>query len=127
MSQISPLKKFTNILVAFFEDLSESYPEEKDIRMAAEGLRGLSAINPKLILSMFIESVYPEFKGPVMARDEVALNKLAHNKLSTEFSQISYAYWIFDKHWKSMSESNKDKIWKYCTAIVLLAEKASSQ
>ena len=124
---MSVLTAFNNQLIAFFNDMSETYPEEKDIRMAAEGLRGLGAINPKLILSMFMESVYPQFKGPVMARDEVALNKLAHTKLSTEFSQISYAYWIFDKHWKNMSESNKDKIWKYCTAIVLLAEKASSQ
>jgi hypothetical protein len=125
MENVSSLKKFTNILVAFFEDLSESYPEEKDIRMAAEGLRALSKTNPRLILSMFMTSVYPEFKGPVMARDENALNALAKNKLGNEFSEISYAYWIFDKHWKNMSETNKEKIWKYCTVIVLLAERVT--
>ena len=121
----SPLTTFTRTLVAFFEDLADTYPEEKDVRMAAEGLKALKASNPRMILSMFMTSVYPKFREPVLKKDEDALIKIGHEVLSTEFSEISYAFWIFDKHWKGMSEANKNHIWKYCTALVLLAEKAS--
>lgn len=124
-SQISPLKNFTNTLVSFFEDLADTYTEEKDIRLACDGLKALKASNPRLILTMFMTSVYPVFKEPVMNRDEETLMNMAHDVLQTQFSEISYAFWIFDKHWKTMSEANKNHIWKYCTAMVLLAEKAS--
>jgi len=126
MDKQSPLKRFTKTLIGFFEMLSDTYPEERDIRLAAEGLKAIDSSNPRLLLSMFMQNVYPTFRGPVLAKDEDAMIKLGHDVLNNKFSELSYAFWIFDKHWKNMSETSKEQIWKWCTALVLLSEKATS-
>ena len=126
MDKQSPLKRFTKTLIGFFEMLSDTYPEERDIRLAAEGLKAIDSSNPRLLLSMFMQNVYPTFREPVLAKDEDAMIKLGHDVLQNKFSELSFAFWIFDKHWKTMSEASKEQIWKWCTALVLLSEKATS-
>jgi hypothetical protein len=126
MDKQSPLKRFTKTLIGFFEMLSDTYPEERDIRLAAEGLKAIDSSNPRLLLTMFMNNVYPTFREPVLAKDEEAMIKLGHDVLQNKFSELSFAFWIFDKHWKTMSEDSKEKIWKWCTALVLLSERATT-
>ena len=106
--------------------LSDTYPEERDIRLAAEGLKAIDSSNPRLLLTMFMNNVYPTFREPVLAKNEDAMIKLGHDVLQNKFSELSFAFWIFDKHWKTMSEANKENIWKWCTALVLLSERATT-
>ena len=124
--QTSPLKRFTKTLIGFFEMLSDSYPEERDIRLATDGLKALDATNPRILLTMFMKNIYPTFREPVLAKNEEVLIKLGQEVLQNKFTEMSYAFWIFDKHWKTMSEPDKDKIWKWSTALVLLSERASA-
>jgi hypothetical protein len=126
MDKQSPLKRFTKTLIGFFEMLSDTYPEERDIRLAAEGLKAIDSSNPRLLLTMFMNNVYPTFREPVLAKNEDAMIKLGHDVLQNKFSELSFAFWIFDKHWKTMSEANKENIWKWCTALVLLSERATT-
>jgi hypothetical protein len=126
MDKQSPLKRFTKTLIGFFEMLSDTYPEERDIRLAAEGLKAIDSSNPRLLLTMFMNNVYPTFREPVLAKDEDAMIKLGHDVLQNKFSELSFAFWIFDKHWKTMSEASKEQIWKWCTALVLLSERATT-
>ncbi len=122
---MSALSAFNKTLVDFFEDMADTYPEEKDIRQASDGLKTLRKMNPKLIHKTFMEAVYTEFKEPILNKNEDLLVKRAHEILNSPgYSDISYAFWIFDKHWKTMSEANKNHVWKYCQALILLAEKA---
>ena len=122
---MSPLKRFTKTLIGFFEMLSDSYPEERDICLATDGLKAIDSANPRILLTMFMKNVYPTFREPVLAKNEEVLINLGRDVLQNKFSEMSYAFWIFDKHWKTMSEPDKDKIWKWCTALVLLSEKAA--
>ena len=124
--QTSPLRRFTKTLIGFFEMLSDSYPEERDIRLATDGLKAIDSTNPRILLTMFMKNIYPTFREPVLAKNEEVLIKLGHEVLQNKFSEMSFAFWIFDKHWKTMSEPDKDKIWKWCTALVLLSERASA-
>ena len=55
---MSALGAFNTQLIHFFKDLSETYTEERDIRLALEAIEGAKKINPKLILDMFYEYVY---------------------------------------------------------------------
>ena len=126
MDKQSPLKRFTKTLIGFFEMLSDTYPEERDIRLAAAGLKAIDSSNPRLLLTMFMNNVYPTFREPVLAKDEDAMIKLGHDVLQNKFSELSFAFWIFDKHWKTMSEASKEQIWKWCTALVLLSERATT-
>lgn len=116
---------FNNQLVAFVEELAETYTEEKDLRTALDALKMLKKANPKLLHTGFMEYVYPDFHGPVMAEDEDVLIKKAHEILHGEHAEFAFAYVIFDRHWSTMSEANKKAIWNYCKVLVVLAERAA--
>ena len=120
---MSALSAFNTQLIAFFEDMAETYPEEKDIRTATEALKALKKANPKMIHTVFKETVYNEFKDHILARDEDYLVKRAHEILSSNTYDMAYAFWIFDKHWKGMTEVNKKHVWDYCIALVKLSER----
>lgn len=120
---MSALGNFCNQLVAFFEDLAETYPEEKDIRMAAQALKLMKQANPRLVHTYFMEHVYSEFATYIINEDEEYLMKRAHEILNEKYAEINYAFWIFDKHWKDMSETNKKHVWAYMKSILVLAQK----
>jgi len=126
MTAPSPISAFNNQLLNFIEDLTQSYPEETDLKRALESLQGLRKINPKMIHTAFMEYIYPDFHGPVKAEDETALITKANTILNGEFKDYAFAYIIFHKHWSTMSEPNKKAIWKWCKVIVALAERAAT-
>lgn len=120
---MSTLTAFNNQLVAFFEEISDTYPEDKDIKTACDALKLLKKANPKLIHLTFMDTVHKEFKDPILRRDEDYLVKRAHEILHSEYSDMAYAFWIFDKHWKEMTEANKKHVWDYCKVLIILAER----
>lgn len=120
---MSALSAFNNQLVSFFEDMAETYPEEKDIKSAVEALKALKKINPKMIHATFMDAVHKEFKDPILRKDEDYLVTRAHEILQSKEYDMAYAFWIFDKHWKTMTEANKNHVWDYCRALIILAEK----
>ncbi|NBP58671.1 hypothetical protein EBU71_19450 [bacterium] len=122
----TPISAFNNQLIAFVEDLAETYTEEKDIRTALDALKALKKANPKLLHTGFMNYIYPDFAKPVMEMDENALISKAKTALESEYKDYAFAYIIFDRHWSTMSEANKEAIWKWCKVLVLLAERATN-
>ena len=53
---MTPLRRFTKTLIGFFEMLSDSYPEERDIRLATDGLKAIDSTNPRILLTMFMKN-----------------------------------------------------------------------
>ena len=119
----SPLANFCNLLIQFFEDMTETYPEEKDIGMATAALKLMKQANPRMIHTVFMENVHREFKEPRLAEDEDYILGRAREILDSKYAEINYAFWIFDKHWSGMTETNKRHIWDYMKALIVLAEK----
>ena len=122
----TPVSAFNNQLTAFVEELAETYTEEKDLKTALDALKALKRANPKLLHSAFMEYIYPEFHGPVMAEDETTLIENGQRILNSEYKDYAFAYVIFNRHWSSMSEVNKKAIWNWCKVLVVLAERAAS-
>jgi hypothetical protein len=120
---MSALGAFCNQLIAFFEDLTETYPEEKDIAMATQALKLMKQANPRMIYNVFMESVYTEFSDHILNEDEEYVLKRAHEILNSQYAEINYAFWIFDKHWSTMTETNKQHVWKYVKSLILLAKR----
>jgi len=120
---MSALGAFCNQLIAFFEDLTETYPEEKDIVMAAQALKLMKQANPRMIYNVFMESVYNEFADHILNENEEYVLKRAHDILNSQYAEINYAFWIFDKHWSTMTETNKQHVWKYVKSLILLAKR----
>jgi hypothetical protein len=121
---MSALSAFTTQLVNFFEELCNTFPEEKDIKMATEAIRGAKKINPRLILDLFVEHVYNDLAQAIIQRDINFIRETAQRKLATQFNEMMSALAIFDKHWDSMGTSNQEVIWKYLKVLCILCEKA---
>jgi hypothetical protein len=122
---MTALNAFCNQLIAFFEDLSETYPEEKDIATAAQALKLVKQANPRLMYNVFMKNIYTEFSRHILEEDDEYIIGRAKDILSAKHSHIKYAFLIFDKHWSTMSETNKQYVWKYTKSLVLLAERVS--
>ena len=123
---MSALSAFTTQLVNFFDELCNTFPEEKDIKMATEAIKGAKKINPRLILDLFVDHVYTELASAVASRDVVHVRQVAQQKISTQFNEMISALAIFDKHWDSMGVNNQEVIWKYLKVLCILCEKAKS-
>ena len=119
----NPLGVFCDQLIAFFEDLTETYPEERDIATATSALKLLRRSNPRMIHTCFMSAVHREFARHILDENEEYILRRAHEILNSQYAEINYAFWIFDKHWSGMSEVNKSVIWKYMKSLILLAER----
>ena len=120
---MSALSAFTTQLVNFFDELCNTFPEEKDIKMATEAVKGAKKINPRLILDLFTEHVYNDLAPAVANRDVVRIREVAQHKISTQFNEMISALAIFDKHWDTMGQSNQEVIWQYLKVLCFLSEK----
>jgi len=119
----SPLGAFNNQLIRFFEDLSDSFPEERDIKSALEMIKFAKASNPKLILDLYEEHIYKALVEAIKNEDAEYIIQYANKKIENEFNEISPALTIFNKHWHNISDGNKKSIWNYMKVLNILLEK----
>lgn len=121
---MSALGAFNTQLIRFFEELSQTFPEERDIKLALEGLQGMKKVNPKLILDLFHEHVCNDLNEAISNEDEDFVINYAKLKINSQFNEMSAALTIFDKHWTTMNEANQKSIWKYLKVLCILCERA---
>lgn len=121
---MSVLSAFNTQLLNFFEELCNTFPEERDIKMAVEAIKGAKKINPRLVLDLFTDHVYNDLAPAILKRDVVHIRQVAQQKLSTQFNEMISALAIFDKHWDTMGTANQEIIWQYLKVLCFLSEKA---
>ena len=120
------LTAFCNQFIAFFSDLSLTYPEEKDIALAYQALKLMKQANPRMIHTVFVKIVDAEFSKNILEENEEYVIERAKGVLEKDYANMSYIFRIFDTHWMTMSDTNKTHIWKYLKSLVLLANKVPS-
>jgi hypothetical protein len=121
---MSALGAFNTQLIRFFQELRDTYPEERDIKMALEAIEGAKKINPKLILDLFHDYVCGQLREAIEREDEEVVIGFAKSKISAQFNEMSPALLIFDKHWPNMTVANQKAIWNYLKVLCVLCEKA---
>ena len=120
----STLGLFNDKLVAFFEELASTYPEERDIKMALEAIQGAKKINPKLVLDLFIDNVSKPLHDDILTENDEKVIAYAKSVINTTYNEMLSALMIFDKHWPTMSDANRKAIWNYLKVLVLLSDRA---
>ena len=123
MCRMSALNAFTTQLVNFFDELCNTFPEEREIRMASEAIKGAKKINPRLIFDLFLEHFYKDLGSAVYQRDVAKIRQVAKDKIAVQFNEIITALSIFDKYWDIMGNKNQEVIWQYLKVLCVLAEK----
>ena len=122
--QMSILSAFNTQLIQFFDELCNTFPEDKDIKMATEAIKGAKKINPRLILDLFVEHVYKECASAIYDRNINQFRQVAQRKINTQFNEMTSALAVFDRHWDTMGEKNHEVIWQYMKVLCILSEKA---
>ncbi len=117
---------FCNQLVRFFEELTQTFPDERDIKSGLEVIQGARKINPRMVLDMFYEHVAKDLTTAIMNDDVDSVIKFGRAKIHGTFNEMMPALAIFDKHWATLSSANREAIWKYLKVLVVLCEKARS-
>lgn len=117
---MTTLGAFNNQLIRFFEDLYDTFPEERDIKSALEMIKFAKASNPKLILDLFYEHVYVGLCEPIQREDADFVVSYAKSKIENQFNEISPALIIFQKYWDIISDNNKQSIWNYLKVLCIL-------
>lgn len=121
---MSTLTAFTTQLVRFFQELQDTFPEERDIRMAKEAIEGAKRINPRLVLDLFYEHIYKDLNLAIYEKNVEEILRVGQAKIATQFNEMSPALNIFNKHWGDMGQANQDIIWQYLNVLCKLCEKA---
>ncbi len=121
---MSVLSAFTTQLVRFFQELQDTFPEEREIRVAKEAIEGAKKINPRLLLDLFNEHMYKDLAQAIYAKDVETILIVGKQKIDKQFNEISPALNIFNKHWDTMGPDNQTVIWQYLTVLCRLSEKA---
>lgn len=124
---MSVLSAFITQLVNLFDELCTTFPEDRDIKMATEAVKGARKINPRLILDLFVNHVYKGCAQAIYDRNAPLFRAYVHQTISTQFNEMITALSIFDKYWDTMGQANQDVIWQYLKVLCLLSEKAISQ
>ena len=60
----------------------------------------------------------------IKREDEAVVIEYAKKTITSQFNEMSIALVMFDKHWTSLTDANKDNIWKYLKVLCALCEKA---
>lgn len=120
VSQQTPLSVFVTQLIALFDELVLVFPEERDIKMALEAIRGAKKINPRLILDLFYEHVWVDLADAIHNEDIQTIQHVARQKINTKFNEIMPALTIFDNKFHLLSEKNKKAIWAYLKVLCIL-------
>ncbi len=121
---ISPTSVFCSQLVKFFEELSDTFPEEREVRAALDAIQAARKINPKLILDMFVEHIVNDLREAIATENADYVIAVGRRKIQTQFNEILPAIMIFEKHWPTLHDDNKQVIWKYLKVLVALSDKA---
>jgi hypothetical protein len=124
---MSYLNAFTTQIINFFEELCIVFPEEKDIKMATEGLRGVKKINPRLMLELFVNHVYKDCSTAIYEKNVEVIQQVAQAKIASQFNEMLSALSLFNKHWYTLSPKNQEIIWQYLQVLCRLAEKATDK
>lgn len=121
---MSLLSAFNTQLVNLFDELCQTFPDDKEIKMATEAVKGARKINPRLILDLFIEHVYKDCATAIQERNAPMFRQIAQQKISQQFNEMISALSIFDKYWDTMGIKNQEVIWQYLKVLCILCEKA---
>ena len=121
---MSALGAFNTQLIRFFQELKDTFPEEKDIRVALEAIEAIKKINPKMLMELFYEHVFKGVNDALQRDDEEFVVSYARQTIQAQFNEMSAALIIFDKHWPNMTDANRKAIWNYMKVLCVLCEKA---
>lgn len=120
---------FNNKFIEFFNDLINTFPDDKDFKMFKQSFNLVKLVDDKQPLKYF--RVYgPKYKTSVETKNEEFFlshdfkEEIEEAKNETKNSNISNQLMIkLKEYWKNLNEDNKEIIWKYLMLLYKINDK----
>lgn len=126
MTDIKWIECFNSKFEEFVKDLIQLYPDDKDFKLLKNSFSLLKMADKKKPYALFAlySGDYEEF---VMNRDEnFFLNHNFRDIVETEANFTDELMLKLKSYWKTISEENKEIIWKYLTLFYQIKKKLSA-
>lgn len=119
---MSVLSAFNTQCYNFISELSDMYPDDKDLSLGKTSIYLLKKTNPRKLHVLFREYMY-EYKEKVFQKDA----SFFLEKKETEYRVIDDNYFStimnLKKYWKELSEESQENMWKYLIVLFKLSDK----
>ena len=117
----SYLKIFTNLMNQFLLELTEIFPDEKNLQTYYFSVTSINKVNPRMSLDYFKYYVMP-FKSLIEERNEKYFIDEEYQE-NVGLSENSIVHGTRLKElWKVMSEDTKEKVWQYFENLIKIIE-----
>ena len=120
---MSILSAFNNTLIEFADDLILVFPDDNDLKIYKNSLILLQKTNPRKVQTIFHTYII-HYKDQILNRDEHFFLNDNYDTVKDEKNIV-----LIDRlknYWSNISNSNKDKIWKYFEILISLSFKCSN-
>ena len=122
---MSMLTAFNTQLMNLINDLSNIYPEDKELMVAKTSIELLRKANPRKVLEGFANFIFP-YRTQINTRDESFFVTHDFTELASEYNGESNFNMIrakFVQYWQELSVHNKETIWTYFQVLLKIADK----
>ena len=131
MDKNNLISMFNTQITSFINDLILVYPDDKDLYTFKTSLKMLLLYDDKKVINMFKEFVYSKYKVQIENKDSefflqndyediIARTNTDTPEITTQLINKIKSYWM------SMSNENKDIVWKYFSVLIKVCERFES-
>ena len=131
MDKNNLISMFNTQITSFINDLILVYPDDKDLYTFKTSLKMLLLYDDKKVINMFKEFVYSKYKVQIENKDSefflqndyediIAQTNADTPEITAQLINKIKSYWV------SMSNENKEIVWKYFTVLIKICEKLES-
>ena len=131
MDKNNLISMFNTQITSFINDLILVYPDDKDLYTFKTSLKMLLLYDDKKVINMFKEFVYSKYKVQIENKDSEFFLQNDYEDIITRTNADTpeITAQLINKiksYWMSMSNENKDIVWKYFTVLIKVCEKLES-
>lgn len=124
---VSPLKMFNNQIESLLGELIRLFPKNVDLRMSMDKFSMLREMNAKKPYELFMKYIYKHKKRIVDMDESFFLNNLktiSEQEGVAQDEESIKKMFIMTNLWQDhLNEANKQVVWKYFQALIILSEK----
>lgn len=124
MAKVDFYNKFNEKMLEFSKDLCDGFPTVTEFSRLRTGILLLQNVEPKALERMFRSYVLTKYRNHLMNKDETFF--LEHQEF--EISSSRTDYWLgiiaeLKSMWLTLTDDNKNIIWKYFQIMTILSDK----
>lgn len=114
------LVAFNTLVIQFIDDLIKTFPEENDFKIYRRGIIMLNSANVKKFSQLF-NNYISIYKKDILNKNETFFLETNYTEvIKNKTDTLDNLILKLKSYWKTLSESNKEKIWEYFHNLIKL-------